>query len=150
LIEKPEAQEFYTRVVNSFRLSRAVWLAAHFRLADIIGPGPASAAEVAQASRTDPRAVKRLLDALTAAGLFSDDGQGRYGPTPPLTCCDRITRSLSVACWMSCLVASTMRRGALWTMRCAPVKLASRHTMARHGLTTTRLIPRPVVRSPKP
>jgi hypothetical protein len=81
LSEKPEAQEFYTTVVNSFRLSRAVWLAAHFRLADIIGAGPASAAEIAQVSGTHPDAMRRLLDALTAGGLFSTEGDGRYGPT---------------------------------------------------------------------
>ena len=81
LSEKPEAQEFYIRVVNSFRLSRAVWLAAHFRLADIIGSGAASAVEIARASETHPGAMRRLLDALTAAGIFSNEGDGRYGLT---------------------------------------------------------------------
>jgi O-methyltransferase domain/Dimerisation domain len=77
-----EPQELYMRLASGFRLSRAVWLAARFRLADVIGAGPASAAEIARASGTHPDSVKRLLDALTAAGLFRSEGDGLYGPTP--------------------------------------------------------------------
>jgi len=75
-------QEVSMRLVTGFWLSRAVWLAERLRLADVIGDGPASPAEVAQASGADPDAVERLLQALAAAGVFQLDGEGCYVPTP--------------------------------------------------------------------
>jgi O-methyltransferase domain/Dimerisation domain len=80
--QNPQPQDLDVRLASGFRLSRAVWLAARFRLADVIGAGPTSAAEIAQASGTHLDSVKRLLDALAAAGLFRYQGDGRYGPTP--------------------------------------------------------------------
>ena len=35
--------EFTLSLLSGFRLSRLVWLAAHFRLADVIGDRPATA-----------------------------------------------------------------------------------------------------------
>jgi hypothetical protein len=69
------------RLVEGFRLSRAVWLAAHLRLADLIGNGPASVSEVAGASGTHGDSLERLLNALAAVGVFRRDEDGRFWPT---------------------------------------------------------------------
>ncbi|MQA72742.1 MAG: methyltransferase [Solirubrobacterales bacterium] len=80
--QSADPQELIRRVLFSFWLSRAVWLAARLRLADAIGAGPTPTAEIARLSGTDPESCKRLLDALAAAGLLRSDERGRYGPTP--------------------------------------------------------------------
>ena len=78
----PDPQMFAVRVRTGLWLSRAVWLAAHLRLADIIGAGPASTAQIADASATHLDSLERLLRALAAEGLFRRDGDGMYWPTP--------------------------------------------------------------------
>jgi hypothetical protein len=70
------------RIVTDFRRSRAIWCAARLRLPDAIGDGPASVEEIASATGTHAPSLRRLLDALTADGLFRSEGPGRYGPTP--------------------------------------------------------------------
>jgi O-methyltransferase domain/Dimerisation domain len=75
-------QDFRLPLLTGFWLSRAVWLAARLRLADVVGSGPTSAEEIARATETDPDSTARLMRALSAAGLFRADEEGRYGPTP--------------------------------------------------------------------
>ena len=70
------------RAIGGFRLSRAVWLAARLRLADLVGDGAASAGELAAASEADTDAVERLMRALAAFGVFRRDDDGRFGQTP--------------------------------------------------------------------
>jgi hypothetical protein len=77
--QNPGSEGLYMRYMTGFWLSRAVWLAARFRLADAIGAGHASAAEIARATGTHPEPMRRLLDALTAAGLFRPEGAGATG-----------------------------------------------------------------------
>jgi hypothetical protein len=76
-----DPQEFAVRVRIGLWLSRAVWLAAHLRLADVIGAGPATAQQIAEASGTHAESVERLLLALAAEGVFARDEEGRYRPT---------------------------------------------------------------------
>jgi hypothetical protein len=77
-----DPQEFAVRVRTGLWLSRAVWLAAHLRLADVVGTGPASTARIADATGTHPDALERLLRALAAEGMFRRDDDGHYWPTP--------------------------------------------------------------------
>jgi hypothetical protein len=80
--QNPAPQDFYTHLVSSFRLSRAVWLAAHFHLADAIGTGPTPVEDIALSTGTHPDSLRRLLNTLTAAGMFRSTGDGYYSPTP--------------------------------------------------------------------
>jgi hypothetical protein len=80
--EKQDPQAFAVRARTGFWFSRAIWLAARFRLADAVEAGPASATEIARASGTHPDSLERLMCALIAAGLFRRDGDGNYWPTP--------------------------------------------------------------------
>jgi hypothetical protein len=68
-------------VIFAFWRTRAIWLAAHLRLADAIGAGPAALESIAKRSGTEPAPLKRLLDALAAEGLFTRLPDGRYAGT---------------------------------------------------------------------
>lgn len=68
-------------MVFAFALSRSIAVAAQFGIADLLKDGPKSAEELAQATGTHPRAVYRLLRALSGAGVFSEEVDGRFGLT---------------------------------------------------------------------
>jgi hypothetical protein len=74
-------QAFTLRIVEGFRLSRAVWLAAHLRLADVIGDRSLPAAEIARACGAHAHSLERVLDVLAAHGIFRREEGGRFGPT---------------------------------------------------------------------
>lgn len=61
----------------------ALIAAAELGLADHLADGPRSAAELAGPLEADPGTLARLLDILTASGVVSSDGQGRYRLEPP-------------------------------------------------------------------
>ncbi len=82
MFEQPPTPSTMYEMVTQFRLLRAIWCAARLRLPDAIGDGPASLEDIAEATATHAPTLRRLLDALTAAGLFRSEGPGRYGPTP--------------------------------------------------------------------
>ena len=79
---QPAPSDLYVNLVTDFRLARAIWCAAHFRLADAIGTGPTSVDDIAATTGTNAGALRRLLDALTASGLICSDSAGHYGLTP--------------------------------------------------------------------
>jgi hypothetical protein len=79
--EDTDTQDLYVGVVSNFRLSRAIWLAARFRLADAIGEGPAQVEEIARVTGTHAGYLRRLLKVLVSAGYFRSAGDGGYGPT---------------------------------------------------------------------
>lgn len=78
----PDDTGLALRTVGAFRLSRAVWLAARLRLADLVGEGSASVTELAAASDTDADALERLMQALAAFGVFRREDGGRFAQTP--------------------------------------------------------------------
>jgi hypothetical protein len=69
------------RLVNSYQLSQAIHVAAVLGIADLLADGPRSSGELATATKTDPRALYRLLRALAAFGLFHEDGERRFALT---------------------------------------------------------------------
>lgn len=74
-----DPHEFAMRVREGLWLSRATWLAACFRLADVVGDGPASAAEIAEASGTHLDSLERLMRVLAAEGVFRITAEHRGG-----------------------------------------------------------------------
>ncbi|MGW2562686.1 methyltransferase [Streptomyces sp. NPDC001514] len=56
----------------------AVRAAARLGVADALGDAPATAEELAAAVRTEPRALRRLLRALSCYGIFEESGDGRF------------------------------------------------------------------------
>ncbi|MEV8533606.1 methyltransferase [Streptomyces sp. NPDC051211] len=77
----PPAFQAMFEVVTNFWLARAVHAATELGIPDLLADGPRSTAELAASTGTDPRALHRLLRALTATGLFRTDGQGRHHTT---------------------------------------------------------------------
>lgn len=80
-IHADEPHELSLRAMAGFRLSRAVWLAARLRLADLIAGGRVSGAEIADAAGADRDSLQRLLNALAAAGVFRRGDDGSFGLT---------------------------------------------------------------------
>lgn len=69
-------------MIFGFTLSRAIAVAAQFRVADLLRDGPKSADELARAIGAHPRALYRLLRALSGAGIFAEEADGRFSLTP--------------------------------------------------------------------
>lgn len=59
-------------------VSRAIWAAAHLKIADAVGDAPTPLAEIADATGTDTGNLRRLMNALVSIGLFSGAGEDRY------------------------------------------------------------------------
>lgn len=56
------------RLVNGYRISQAIHVAATLGIADLLRGGPCSAADLSVATNAHPTALYRLLRALAAAG----------------------------------------------------------------------------------
>ncbi|WP_157219050.1 methyltransferase [Flavisphingomonas formosensis] len=63
-------------------ISRAIWVAAHLRIADHIDTAPVSIEDLAAATATRPDPLGRLLTALATVGVFDRDTEGRVSHTP--------------------------------------------------------------------
>jgi hypothetical protein len=62
-------------------VSRAIHVAAKLRVADLLADGPLDAGTLAQKAGAHPDALFRLLRALAAVGVFSQQDGGRFGLT---------------------------------------------------------------------
>lgn len=71
-----------TRMVNGYRVSQAISVAATLGIADHIKGGKRSAADLASLTDTHPRALYRLLRALAAVGIFHEAEDGQFSLTP--------------------------------------------------------------------
>lgn len=65
-------------LIDSQRSSQAICAAASLGLADLLGDGPRTSAELAAATETDPRTLYRLLRALAALGIFHEEAGQRF------------------------------------------------------------------------
>ena len=75
----PSAQ--LMQMMFGFALSRAIAVAAQFKVADRLKDGPKTADEIAAITGVHPRSLYRLLRALAGAGIFSEDADGRFSLT---------------------------------------------------------------------
>jgi hypothetical protein len=73
--------EIILRVGAGLWQSRALWAAARLRIADAIGDSPVTVEEIAAQTGTRPDMLRRLLNALAAAGFFASDAGGRFAHT---------------------------------------------------------------------
>ncbi|GAA2136338.1 methyltransferase [Kitasatospora kazusensis] len=65
---------------------------------DLLADGPRPVTGIAAATDSDPRALRRVLNVLAAAGLFRDHGHDSFGLTPATRLlCTRTNRSSAVA-----------------------------------------------------
>lgn len=70
------------RLINGYRATQAIYVAARLGLADQLRGGPRTVAELAAATGSDPRSLYRLLRALATVGVFEEQADGRFGSTP--------------------------------------------------------------------
>ena len=76
------AQIQMIQYITGFWMSRAVWVAAKLGLADLLQSGPKTVDELAQETDTHAPSLYRILRALTSAGIFKKEGDGRFALTP--------------------------------------------------------------------
>lgn len=83
MVEPDEsAADALRRLVNGFQVSQAISVAATLGIADLVADGPRSSAELAAATASDPRALRRLLSALAAVGVFFEGEDDQFGLGP--------------------------------------------------------------------
>ena len=66
------------QMIDGYRISKIICVAAELGLADQLADGPKHYAELAAASGTNAPALYRLLRALSSAGVFEDIGEQRF------------------------------------------------------------------------
>jgi hypothetical protein len=79
----PAAAEEVLRLATAYQASRALHVAVRLGLPDLLGDGaPRHAEGLARETGTQPAALRRLLRALAAFGVFADEGDGRFALGP--------------------------------------------------------------------
>jgi O-methyltransferase domain/Dimerisation domain len=80
-----------TRSSSSWQMTRFIWgampvqaisTAAKLGIADLLADQPKAAEDLAQATKTDAAALRRLLRTLTSLTIFAEDADGRFLNTP--------------------------------------------------------------------
>jgi hypothetical protein len=66
------------RLASGLWVSRALWAAAHLRIADAVGDEPTPIAQIAAATGTNETNLRRLMNALVAADIFVAAGEDAY------------------------------------------------------------------------
>jgi ubiquinone/menaquinone biosynthesis C-methylase UbiE len=70
------------QMIMGFWISRAIYSAAKFGIADLLRNGPKTVRELANASGTHAPSLYRLLRALASVGVFAEDQDGQFHSTP--------------------------------------------------------------------
>lgn len=73
-------------LINGFRVSQAIHVAATLGIADRLKNGPRSSDDLAAATGTHAGALYRLLRALASVGVFREDADRRFALTPLSEC----------------------------------------------------------------
>jgi len=81
-VSAPQPWQQLTRMITGYRTSRAIYVAAKFRVADRLADGPRAAEELAAAAGVAPRPLFRVLRALAGLGIFAQQADGRFRLTP--------------------------------------------------------------------
>ncbi|MCP4347949.1 MAG: methyltransferase [Desulfobacterales bacterium] len=67
-------------------ISKPIYAAAEFGIADILAEGPKSIEEIAQITKTHAPSLKRVMRALASVGIFSETKDSQYELTPMAEC----------------------------------------------------------------
>ena len=66
------------QIIAGFWLSRAVYVAAKFKLADALATGPKTAEDIAWTLGAQPASLYRLMRALASGGILQEDSERRF------------------------------------------------------------------------
>jgi SAM-dependent methyltransferase len=69
-------------LAGGFHVARALYVAAKLGLADLLGEGPKSGAELAAATGTHAPSLERVMRLLACAGVFAEDDSRSFALTP--------------------------------------------------------------------
>src|SRR3954454_1282492 len=70
------------RLINGYQVSQAIHVATVLGIPDLLAEGPSTADELAAATDSNANALRRLLRALAAVGVFQEDAGDRFSLTP--------------------------------------------------------------------
>jgi methylase of polypeptide subunit release factors len=99
--KKPTPRQQLLQMITSYWTAQAIHVAAKLKLADLVKDGLKTAQQLAQATRTHPQALYRLMRALASVEVFCEDEQGRFSITPIAECLlDRPGSQYAVALMM--------------------------------------------------
>jgi orsellinic acid C2-O-methyltransferase len=70
------------QLISGFRISQMIRAACELGIPDALSDGPRSAADLAGAAGTLEPMLRRLLRALSAVGVFTEEEDGRFAQTP--------------------------------------------------------------------
>ena len=84
--DEPSPRDALLQMINAFRASQAIYVAATFGIADLLEEGPKGADELAEATGTHAPTLYRLLRALASVGVFAEEPDGRFVSTPLAEC----------------------------------------------------------------
>jgi hypothetical protein len=76
-----EARADLLHLINGFQASQAIHVAATLKLADLLGSGAKTTADIAGSTKTHPVSLYRLMRALAAIGVFHEDEEHRFALT---------------------------------------------------------------------
>src|ERR1041385_389954 len=77
-----ETRAALMQMIQGYRISQIVYVAAKLGIADLLADGPKTSAELAATSGTHAPSLYRLLRMLASLGIFAEDEQGCFGMTP--------------------------------------------------------------------
>ena len=80
--ERADPRRQLLGLINGFRISHALHVAAVLHLSDHLAEGPCTAADLAAVTGCDPRSLHRLLRALATAGVYTEVPGGGFACTP--------------------------------------------------------------------
>src|SRR5215207_11291718 len=70
------------QMMTGYWISQALYVAAKLGVADLLADGPQPVEELATATQTDARSLRRLLRALASVGVFTEASPGAFALTP--------------------------------------------------------------------
>jgi O-methyltransferase domain/Dimerisation domain len=73
-------------LITGYQVTQAIYVAASLSIADLLAAGPQASDALAAATRTNPRALYRLLRALAAVGVLHEEEDNRFRLTPVGEC----------------------------------------------------------------
>lgn len=78
---QPSAEIDLMHMIHGSRITQLIYVAAKLKIADLIDKEPKSSREIAQIAGVHPRALYRVLRALSSLGIFSEDEKGYFHMT---------------------------------------------------------------------
>lgn len=78
----PPPQVKILQMMNAYRMSQSISVAAKLGIADLLADGPKSSEELAKATESHAPSLYRLLRSLASFGIFACDENGLFGLTP--------------------------------------------------------------------